>query len=295
MFLSKIAGYPSQPRAAAGSDDATTARSGLCVSSIVKSFGDRRALDGVSLTVAPGEVVALLGPDGAGKTVCFYAIAGLIDPDGGQVLLNGQDVTHLPMYRRTRLGLGYLPEEPSVFRGLSVERNVRAVLEVYEPDGARRAEKLDGLLRRFHINHLRDVRATSLSGGERRRCEIARAMAAEPTVMLLDQPFAGIDPLTITDIKSVLAGLKANGVGILITDYDVHDLLEIMDRAYVIHDGRVIFSGTPDTLMRDERVRRVFLGSDFAPKRFGWSRPAAATMPGGGASPITAAAARRSP
>lgn len=238
---------------------------GLALVSVAKSFGDRVALHDVSLTVAPGEIVALLGPDGAGKTVCFYSIIGLLYPDRGRIMLDGEDVTRLPVYRRALLGLGYLPEEPSVFRGLTVAQNVRSVLEIFEPDEAVRAARLDALLDTFHLDHLRHAGAASLSGGERRRCEIARAMAAEPTVMLLDEPFAGIDPLTIVDVKSVIVELKQRDVGVLITDYNVHEIAEIADRAYVLFDGRVIFEGPPAQLALDEAVRRVFLGNDVLP------------------------------
>ena len=238
---------------------------GLALVSVAKSFGDRVALHDVSLSVQPGEVVALLGPDGAGKTVCFYSIIGLLYPDSGRIMLDGEDVTRLPVYRRALLGLGYLPEEPSVFRGMSVDQNVRSVLEIFEPDAKARAARLDVLLKTFQIHHLRNARATSLSGGERRRCEIARAMAAEPTVMLLDEPFAGIDPLTIADVKTVILEMKQRDVGILVTDYNVHEIAEIADRAYVLFDGRVIFEGPPAQLAFDEAVRRVFLGTEFAP------------------------------
>ena len=237
---------------------------GLWVVSIGKAFGSRVVLRDLSLNVGHGEIVGLIGPDGAGKTTCFYSIIGLLAPDNGRILLNGYDITHLPMYRRALLGLGYLPEEPSIFRGLTVEQNVRAMLEVYEPDPKALAAKLDGLLRKFRIHHLRDARATSLSGGERRRCEIARAMAAVPTVMLLDEPVAGIDPLTIADVKATVLRLKESGVGVLVTDYDVHDLFEIIDRAYVIHDGRILTHGAPKELAEDEGVRRLFLGTNFS-------------------------------
>lgn len=237
---------------------------GLWVVSIGKSFGSRVVLRDLSLNVGHGEIVGLIGPDGAGKTTCFYSIIGLLAPDKGRILLNGYDITHLPMYRRALLGLGYLPEEPSIFRGLTVEQNVRALLEIHEPDPKMLAAKLDGLLRKFHVDHLRDARAMSLSGGERRRCEIARAMAAAPTVMLLDEPFAGIDPLTIADVKSMILRLRESGVGVLVTDYDVHDLFEIIDRAYVIHDGRILTHGPPRDLAEDEGVRRLFLGERFS-------------------------------
>ena len=238
--------------------------SGLSVVSIGKSFGSRVVLRDLSLGVSHGEIVGLLGPDGAGKTTCFYSIIGLLVPDNGRILLNGYDVTQLPMYRRALLGLGYLPEEPSIFRGLTVAQNVRALLEIYEPDAHLIEPRIEALLRRFHIDHLRDMPATRLSGGERRRCEIARAMAATPTVMLLDEPFAGIDPLTIADVKAMVLGLKASGVGVLVTDYDVQDLFEIIDRAYVIYDGRILAHGTPEALAGDESVRRLFLGQDFS-------------------------------
>jgi lipopolysaccharide export system ATP-binding protein len=240
------------------------AAAGLWVVSIGKAFGARLVLRDLSLNVAHGEIVGLLGPDGAGKTTCFYSIIGLLAPDQGRIVLNGYDITHLPMYRRARLGLGYLPEEPSVFRGLTVAQNVRAMLEVYEPDAEALERKLAELLQAFHIDHLRDTPATRLSGGERRRCEIARAMAAEPSVMLLDEPFAGIDPLSIADVKATVLGLKSSGVGVLVTDYDLPDLFEIIDRAYVIYDGRILAHGPPEMLAEDESVRRLFLGQDFS-------------------------------
>lgn len=239
------------------------AERGLSIVGLGKAFGRQQVLQDVSLNVRPGEIVGLFGPDGAGKTVCFYSIIGLLQPDRGRILLDGADITHLPMYRRALLGLGYLPQETSVFRGLSVAQNIQAMLEVYVSDKRARAAKLDALLHGFQLGHLRDAAARTLSGGERRRCEIARAMAAEPTVMLLDEPFAGIDPLTIAEVKSMVVDLKTKGIGLLVTDYNVHEMFEIIDRAYLIYDGRILIEGTPETLAADENVHRFFLGDSF--------------------------------
>jgi lipopolysaccharide export system ATP-binding protein len=238
---------------------------GLAVVGIGKTLGGRKVLDGVSLSVAPGEIVALLGPDGAGKTVCLLSIVGLIRPDEGRILLDGIDVTRLPMYRRARLGLGYLPEEPSVFRGLTVEQNLRAVLEVHERDPAVRRQRLDALLQTFKLDHLRRARGNSLSGGEQRRCEIARAVAANPSVMLLDGPFAGIDPLTVAAVRTMVLDLSRRGVGVLISDYHVAELFEIVDRACILHDGRLLRQGRPAELAADPSVQRLFLGNGFRP------------------------------
>ncbi|WP_404711181.1 LPS export ABC transporter ATP-binding protein [Sphingomonas sp. MMS24-J13] len=239
------------------------ARAGLSVVSIAKSYDKRQVLRNVSLDVARGEVVGLLGPNGAGKTTCFYSIMGLVKPDEGRILLDGNDVTGLPMYRRAILGLGYLPQETSIFRGLSVQQNLSAVLEVSEPDKATRAERLEALLGEFHLERLRDAPAMALSGGERRRCEIARALAAAPSIMLLDEPFAGIDPISIADIRDLVKDLKRRDIGVLITDHNVRETLDIVDRACIIYDGRVLFQGSPEDLVVNEEVRRLYLGEGF--------------------------------
>ena len=246
---------------ASGSDSITR---GLSIVSIAKSYDKRQVLADVSLDVARGEVVGLLGPNGAGKTTCFYSVMGLVKPDAGRILLDGDDITRLPMYRRAILGLGYLPQETSIFRGLTVAQNITAVLEMVEPDKAVRAQRLDALLGEFHIDHLRDSAAMALSGGERRRAEIARALAAEPTIMLLDEPFAGIDPISIADIRELVRDLKRRDIGVLITDHNVRETLEIVDRACIIYDGQVLFSGSPAALVADENVRRLYLGEGFA-------------------------------
>jgi lipopolysaccharide export system ATP-binding protein len=237
---------------------------GLSVIAIGKSYDQRVVLRDISLSVARGEVIGLLGPNGAGKTTCFYSIMGLAAPDTGRILLDGVDITKLPMYRRAALGLGYLPQETSIFRGMTVAENIMAVLEVAEPDRAVRAHRLEELLAEFNITRLRDINAMSLSGGERRRCEIARALAATPSIMLLDEPFAGIDPISIADIRTLVVHLKERDIGVLITDHNVRETLEIVNRACIIYDGRVLFEGTPEALVKDETVRRVYLGEDFA-------------------------------
>jgi lipopolysaccharide export system ATP-binding protein len=237
---------------------------GLSVISIAKAYDKRRVLTDVSLDVAPGEVVGLLGPNGAGKTTCFYSIMGLAKPDAGRILLNGDDITALPMYRRAILGLGYLPQETSIFRGLTVAQNIATVIELVEPDPAVRAERLEQLLSEFHIGHLRNAPAMALSGGERRRCEIARALAATPSIMLLDEPFAGIDPLSIADIRGLVRELKTRDIGVLITDHNVRETLDIVDRACIIYDGKVLFQGSPAALVADENVRRLYLGEGFS-------------------------------
>jgi lipopolysaccharide export system ATP-binding protein len=238
--------------------------SGLEVISIAKSYDKRAVLTDISLTVAKGEVLGLLGPNGAGKTTCFYSIMGLVKPDSGRILMDGEDVTKLPMYRRAILGLGYLPQETSIFRGMTVEQNILAVLEVSEPDKTARAARLESLLGEFNITRLRAAPAMALSGGERRRCEIARALAANPSIMLLDEPFAGIDPISIADIRALVVQLRDRDIGVLITDHNVRETLEIVDRACIIYDGRVLFEGTPQALVADETVRRVYLGEDFS-------------------------------
>jgi lipopolysaccharide export system ATP-binding protein len=239
-------------------------RRGLAVRSLGKSYDKRVVLRDVSLSVQRGEVVGLLGPNGAGKTTCFYSIMGLVKPDQGRIVLDGTDITTLPMYRRAGLGLGYLPQETSIFRGLSVEDNILAVLEVVEPNPAQRNDILERLLAEFGIARLRSSPAMALSGGERRRVEIARALAASPSIMLLDEPFAGIDPISIADIRDLVAHLKDRDIGVLITDHNVRETLDIVDRACIIYDGRVLFEGTPEALVANEDVRRVYLGEKFA-------------------------------
>jgi lipopolysaccharide export system ATP-binding protein len=236
---------------------------GLSVVSIAKSYDKRVVLTDVSLSVGPGEVIGLLGPNGAGKTTCFYSVMGLVKPDSGRIMLDGDDITGLPMYRRAILGLGYLPQETSIFRGLSVEKNILTVLELSEPDKAARERRLAQLLDEFGLTRLRDAPAMALSGGERRRAEIARALAANPSIMLLDEPFAGIDPLSISDIRDLIVELKKRGIGVLITDHNVRETLDIVDRGYIIYDGRVLFAGSPEELVADENVRRLYLGESF--------------------------------
>jgi lipopolysaccharide export system ATP-binding protein len=236
---------------------------GLSVVSIAKSYDKKAVLSDVSLGVDRGEVLGLLGPNGAGKTTCFYSIMGLVKPDSGRILLDGNDITGLPMYRRAILGLGYLPQETSIFRGLTVAQNIMAVLEVAEPDKKAREERLDQLLAEFHIERLRDSPAMALSGGERRRCEIARALAANPSIMLLDEPFAGIDPISIQDIRDLIKDLKNRDIGVLITDHNVRETLDIVDRACIIYGGQVLFAGSPQDLVADENVRRLYLGESF--------------------------------
>ena len=236
---------------------------GLSVVSIAKSYDKKAVLTDVSLGVDRGEVLGLLGPNGAGKTTCFYSIMGLVKPDSGRILLDGEDITGLPMYRRAILGLGYLPQETSIFRGLTVCQNIMAVLEVAEPDKAKRQERLEQLLGEFHIERLRDAPAMALSGGERRRCEIARALAANPSIMLLDEPFAGIDPISIQDIRDLIVELKKRNIGVLITDHNVRETLDIVDRACIIYGGQVLFAGSPEALVKDENVRRLYLGESF--------------------------------
>jgi lipopolysaccharide export system ATP-binding protein len=237
---------------------------GLTARNIGKSFKKRPVLRDVSVSVQRGEVVGLLGPNGAGKTTCFYIITGLIAPDYGLITLDGHDITDLPMYRRSRLGVGYLPQEASIFRGLSVEANIRAILEVTEPEPDRREARLEELLAEFSITHLRRTPALALSGGERRRVEIARALASRPRFMLLDEPLAGIDPIAVNDIRSLIAHLKHRGIGVLITDHNVRETLEIVDRAYILHDGSVLMEGRPSEIVAHKDVRRVYLGERFS-------------------------------
>ena len=241
----------------------TQGSAGLQVRNLRKSYKKRLVLRDVSLDLGRGEVVALLGPNGSGKTTCFYTIAGLVSPESGQVLIDGRDVTALPMYRRARLGIGYLPQEVSIFRGLSVQDNILAILEIVESDRHKRRERLEELLSEFSITHIRAAPALALSGGERRRVEIARCLAANPKYLLLDEPFAGVDPIAVDDIRNLVHDLKSRGLGVLITDHNVRETLDLVDRAYILHDGRVLMSGTADEIVRDETVRRVYLGENF--------------------------------
>lgn len=236
---------------------------GLRIVNLRKSYRKRPVIRDVSIDLGRGEVVALLGPNGSGKTTCFYSIAGLVTPEGGQVIVDGRDVTTLPMYRRAKLGIGYLPQEMSIFRGLSVEDNIRAILEIAVPDRHKRRERLEELLSEFSIEHLRRAPALALSGGERRRVEIARCLAAGPKYVLLDEPFAGVDPIAVGEIRHLVAELKNRGIGVLITDHNVQETLQIVDRAYILHDGKVLMSGTTKEVIEDENVRRVYLGSSF--------------------------------
>ena len=241
----------------------TKGDAGLRVRNLRKSYKRRMVIRDMSLDLSRGEVVALLGPNGSGKTTCFYAIAGLVMPEGGSVTLDGRDVTALPMYRRARLGIGYLPQEVSIFRGLTVEENIRAVLEIAVPDSRKRRERLEELLSDFSITHIRRAPALALSGGERRRVEIARCLAANPKYLLLDEPFAGVDPIAVGEIRLLVQNLKDRSIGVLITDHNVRETLDIVDRAYILHEGTVLMSGTAEEVVRDENVRRVYLGRDF--------------------------------
>lgn len=238
-------------------------QSGLRVENLRKSYRKRVVIRDFSMELNRGEVVALLGPNGSGKTTTFYAVAGLIMPEGGKVMIDGRDATRLPMYRRAKLGIGYLPQEMSIFRGLSVENNIMAILDITEKDRHKRRERLEELLSEFSIEHLRRAPALALSGGERRRVEIARCLAASPKYLLLDEPFAGVDPISVGDIRHLVADLKKRGIGVLITDHNVRETLEIVDRAYILHDGKVLMSGTPDDVVQNENVRRVYLGDNF--------------------------------
>jgi lipopolysaccharide export system ATP-binding protein len=235
----------------------------LVARSLRRAFKGRLVVENVSLALRRGEAVGLLGPNGAGKTTVFYMITGLIRPGGGSIEIDGYDVTHLPMYQRARLGVGYLPQEASIFRGLSVEDNIRAVLEIVERDPAKRQANLTALLEEFHIAHLRKAPAISLSGGERRRCEIARALASRPAFMLLDEPFAGIDPIAVGEIQALVRHLTRRGIGVLMTDHNVRETLGLIDRAYILNSGRVLAEGRPHELVADPDVRRVYLGERF--------------------------------
>ncbi len=241
----------------------TEGHSGLKVENLRKSYRKRVIIRDFSMELNRGEVVALLGPNGSGKTTTFYAVAGLIMPEGGTVTIDGRDATRLPMYRRAKLGIGYLPQEMSIFRGLNVEDNIMAILDITEKDRHKRRERLEELLTEFSIEHLRRVPALALSGGERRRVEIARCLAANPKYLLLDEPFAGVDPISVGDIRHLVADLKKRGIGVLITDHNVRETLEIVDRAYILHDGKVLMSGVPSEVVENENVRRVYLGDNF--------------------------------
>ena len=237
--------------------------SGLKIENLRKSYAKRVVIRDVSLSLNQGEVVALLGPNGSGKTTTFYAVAGLVYPEGGHVTIDGREVTNLPMYRRAKLGIGYLPQEMSIFRGMSVEDNIMAILDISVSERHKRRERLEELLSEFSIEHLRRAPALALSGGERRRVEIARCLAAHPKYLLLDEPFAGVDPISVGDIRHLVADLKKRGIGVLITDHNVRETLEIVDRAYILHDGQVLMSGNPDEVVENENVRRVYLGDNF--------------------------------
>ncbi|MGZ3215294.1 LPS export ABC transporter ATP-binding protein [Paracoccus sp. T5] len=236
---------------------------GLDVRGLRKSYRNRPVIRDVSVDLRRGEVVALLGPNGSGKTTCFYCIAGLVTPDAGQVLIDGRDATRLPMFRRARMGIGYLPQEMSIFRGLTVEQNIMAVLEVTLDDPRHRRDRLEELLGDFSITHLRGAPALALSGGERRRAEIARCLASDPSFLLLDEPFAGVDPIAVGEIRTLVHALKSRGIGVLITDHNVRETLGIVDRAYILHDGHVLMSGTTEQIVADPKVREVYLGDSF--------------------------------
>ena len=248
---------PNGPRLVASND-------GLLANMLGKSYKKRPVLRDVSLSLQRGEAVGLLGPNGAGKTTCFYLITGLLKPDYGTIELDGHDITKLPMYRRARLGIGYLPQEASIFRGLTAEENIRAAAELVEPDTAHCATLVDSLLAEFSISHVAHAPAISLSGGERRRVEIARSLATHPAYILLDEPFAGIDPIAINDIRELVRHLKDRGIGVLITDHNVREALDIIDRAYIIYEGQVLMEGTPSDIVGDKDVRRVYLGERFS-------------------------------
>lgn len=243
---------------------AVAGQGGLSVTGLGKSYRRRPVVRDVSLKLNRGEAVGLLGPNGAGKTTCFYMVIGLIPCDAGTIMVDGLDVSALPMYRRARIGLGYLPQEASIFRGMTVEDNIRAVLELVEPDRLERSRRLDALLAEFSITHLRRTPASALSGGERRRVEIARCLATDPSYVLLDEPFAGIDPIAVADIQKTIARLKEQGMGILITDHNVRETLEIIDRAYIMRDGEILASGSADELYANPLVRQYYLGEQFA-------------------------------
>ena len=241
----------------------TEGSSGLRIVNLRKSYKKKVVIRDVSMTLDRGEVVALLGRNGSGKTTSFYTIAGLVYPEGGSVTIDGRVVTNLPMYRRAKLGIGYLPQEMSIFRGMNVQDNIASILDISVKDRQKRRERLEELLSEFSIEHLRSAPALALSGGERRRVEIARCLAADPKYLLLDEPFAGVDPISVGDIRHLVADLKKRGIGVLITDHNVRETLEIVDRAYILHDGQVLMSGTPEEVVENENVRRFYLGDNF--------------------------------
>ncbi len=247
------------PRDLSGDSDTD----GLQVAHLRKSYRKKKVIEDVSLALNRGEVVALLGPNGCGKTTCFYSIAGLVHTDGGQITIDGQDATRMPMHRRAKLGIGYLPQEASIFRGLNAEDNIRAVLEIAVQEKARRRDRLEQLLDDFSIAHIRRSPSVALSGGERRRVEIARCLAADPKYVLLDEPFAGVDPIAVEEIRHLVADLKNRGIGVLITDHNVRETLDVVDRAYILHSGRILMSGTSTEVVENEDVRRVYLGQSF--------------------------------
>ena len=254
---------PSAAAPALSPEDAERLKGTLVARGLTKSYKGRQVVNGVSFGLRAGEAVGLLGPNGAGKTTCFYMVTGLVPVDSGTIEIDGHDVTTMPMYRRARLGIGYLPQEASIFRGLSVENNIRGILEVVEKDKGRREAELTVLLEEFHIAHLRKAPSISLSGGERRRLEIARALASRPNFMLLDEPFAGVDPIAVGDIKALVRQLTKRGIGVLITDHNVRETLGLVDRAYIIHDGELLTHGQPAEVVADPDVRRLYLGEQF--------------------------------
>jgi lipopolysaccharide export system ATP-binding protein len=262
QFLKRTADKPAAPAALTG-DRAGKLKGTLIARGLTKSYKGRTVVNGVSLGVRSGEAVGLLGPNGAGKTTCFYMVTGLVPVDQGAIEIDGYDVTSMPMYRRARLGIGYLPQEASIFRGLSVEQNIRAVLEVVEKSRKEREKSLDSLLDEFHISHLRKAPSMSLSGGERRRLEIARALASKPAYMLLDEPFAGIDPRAVEEIQNTVRHLTKRGIGVVITDHNVRETLNMVNRAYIIYDGQVLIHGQPQEIINNEMVRQVYLGRTF--------------------------------
>jgi lipopolysaccharide export system ATP-binding protein len=239
-------------------------QSGLQAKGLFKSYGRRNVVRGIEIEVKPGEIVGLLGPNGAGKTTCFHMIVGLVRPESGSILLSGMDITHHPMYRRARLGIGYLSQEPSIFRRLTVEENLKAVLEMRDTNGMDRDQKMNGLLTELGLLSLRHQMAATLSGGEKRRCEVARALVTDPKFLLLDEPFVGIDPLAVDDLQVVVRKLKEKGIGVLITDHNVRETLEIVDRAYIVYEGRVLTQGNAQELLADPEARRVYLGERFS-------------------------------
>lgn len=235
----------------------------LSAKNLSKSYGKKKVIRDISLNISQGEVVGLLGPNGAGKTTCFYMIVGLVEASSGNIFIDKLDITTMPMYQRARLGIGYLPQEASIFRGMNVEDNIYSILEIAEPNKVKRKEKLEELLVEFSITHIRKSHALALSGGERRRVEIARALATNPSFILLDEPFAGVDPIAVNDIRLMVSHLKDRGIGVLITDHNVRETLSIVDRAYIVYDGMILASGSKEAIVANEQVRKVYLGEDF--------------------------------